>query len=87
MKRYLLFAGQSFYPNGGCYDLIGDFETEDEILAAWEEYLVTARNTYKGIEDSWGHYTDLASRGITVLQEGTYGGQSKYSPQVLNLVD
>ncbi len=27
MKRYLLFAGDSYYPEGGWFDFKGDFDT------------------------------------------------------------
>ena len=27
MKRYLLFAGEQYYPDGGWHDFIGSYET------------------------------------------------------------
>ena len=30
MKRYLLFAGEAYYPNGGIEDFIGAFDTVQE---------------------------------------------------------
>lgn len=32
MKRYLLFAGDQYYPRGGMYDLRGDFDTLEEAV-------------------------------------------------------
>lgn len=32
MKRYLLFAGATFYPSGGFADFAGDFDTVEEAL-------------------------------------------------------
>lgn len=32
MKKYLLFAGHSYYPAGGAFDLIGDYDTLEEAL-------------------------------------------------------
>jgi hypothetical protein len=29
MKRFLLFAGYTYYPSGGMEDLIGDFQTPE----------------------------------------------------------
>lgn len=33
MKRYLLFAGDIYYPAGGWRDFIGDFDVLDEAKA------------------------------------------------------
>jgi len=33
MKRYLLFAGDSYYPGGGAADFIEDFESIDDAKA------------------------------------------------------
>lgn len=32
MKRYLLFAGDTYYPNGGWYDYLGSFDTTEDCL-------------------------------------------------------
>lgn len=34
MKRFLLFAGEDYYPQGGANDLIGAFDSVDEAKAA-----------------------------------------------------
>lgn len=33
MKRYLLFAGDNYYPSGGWSDFIGSFDTVEQALA------------------------------------------------------
>jgi menaquinone-dependent protoporphyrinogen IX oxidase len=39
MKRYLLFAGEDYYPRGGWSDFIGDFDTIDEAKNYKIEYI------------------------------------------------
>lgn len=48
MKRYLLFAGEKYYPGGGAYDFRDSFDT---IEAAKDAPLATT---------SWGSYADWA---------------------------
>lgn len=36
MKRFLAFYGDNYYPSGGVYDLLGDFDTLMEAVAALE---------------------------------------------------
>jgi len=33
VKRYLLFGGDHYYPEGGIYDYVGEFDTLEEALA------------------------------------------------------
>jgi hypothetical protein len=37
MKRYALFAGDTYYPSGGWYDFRGSFDSFEEALAASKE--------------------------------------------------
>jgi len=39
MKRYLLFTGNDYYPDGGWGDFAGDFDTIEEIKYT-EKYMV-----------------------------------------------
>jgi hypothetical protein len=48
MKRYLLFAGENYYPKGGWEDFVKDFNTVEEAL----EYMAH----YK--PDDWFHIVD-----------------------------
>jgi hypothetical protein len=34
VRRYLLFAGEHYYPQGGAEDLVGDFDTLEEAWGA-----------------------------------------------------
>ena len=38
MKRYLLFAGDDFYPSGGMGDFIADFDSLEKARAAEDEW-------------------------------------------------
>lgn len=50
IKRFLLFAGDTYYPNGGWGDFIASFETKEDAIEA--ERMARARN-------SWSHLIDL----------------------------
>ncbi len=34
MKRFMVFAGDSYYPEGGMADFLGDYETIEEAITA-----------------------------------------------------
>ena len=36
--RYLLFAGDHYYPAGGVHDLVGSYESLDEAINITKEY-------------------------------------------------
>jgi hypothetical protein len=36
MKRYMLFWGDNYYPNGGMDDFIGDYDTMDEAMQVFD---------------------------------------------------
>lgn len=40
MKRFLLFAGESFYPSGGWHDFIADFDSLNEAYEFMQNYKV-----------------------------------------------
>lgn len=50
MKRYLLFAGNYFYPLGGWNDFVGDYDTIEEAL----QYAVK----------EWWHIVDSHTKSI-----------------------
>lgn len=54
MKRYLAFAGDNYYPDGGWEDFRGDFDTCEEAVAAVKNYKPTCST------GQWGHvvYTE-----------------------------
>jgi hypothetical protein len=48
VKRFVVFAGDKYYPAGGWDDHVGSFDTEAE-----------ARLVLKNAPDDWGHIIDL----------------------------
>lgn len=54
MKRFWLFFGDTYYPNGGMDDFRGDFDTEPEARAYLDEVVAKGR-TY----DEEAGYTDV----------------------------
>lgn len=59
MKKFLLFAGETFYPGGGWEDFRGEFSSEEEFE---EKYLVVPEELkepleYKGYD--WSHLVDI----------------------------
>ena len=54
MKRYLLFTGDKYYPNGGMYDFRHDFDSLEEAKQYWEK-------TDRG---DWAHIYDFEIRQI-----------------------
>jgi len=51
MKRYLLFAGDSRYPNGGWDDFVGDYESLELATKKAIKYIENGRD--------WWHIVDL----------------------------
>lgn len=58
MKRYLLFAGQIYYPRGGWEDFVGFF---DELIDAHRHLNATSGW-------SWFHIVDSSTH--TIIEEG-----------------
>lgn len=48
MKRYLLFAGSTYYPAGGWHDFRGDFDSIEEAKAKIDQD--------EEASDGWGAY-------------------------------
>ena len=55
--RYLLFGYDDYYPGGGMSDLIGQFDTMEELLAAKKEALYCDNYTIEKVENN--HLTQL----------------------------
>lgn len=53
MKRYLLFAGQVYYPSGGWDDLRGNFDTLEDC-----HEIINLRYT---TDDYWWHIIDTTT--------------------------
>lgn len=56
MKRYLLFAGDHYYPSGGMDDFIKDFDTQNEAMV---EAHIIAGDSFR-----WWHIWDSEMREI-----------------------
>ena len=56
MKRFLVFAGNHYYPQGGTNDLVASFETLKEV----EEFIYenSYRHPIHGYKYDWIHYYD-----------------------------
>ena len=53
MKRFFLFSGYEYYPSGGRYDLVGDFDSVFEAVSMLQSGKVTAE---------WWHVLDTNLR-------------------------
>lgn len=65
LRRYLLFAGYRYYPQGGMDDLVQDFDTYDEL----EEYV-------EGMDEEWYNVLDMQSG--TVINSWTVFGEEEW---------
>ncbi len=59
MQRFLVFAGDAYYPSGGWKDFVGSYDSADRALGIAEGI---ARETFK-----WAHVFDTETQKI--LQE------------------
>lgn len=57
VNRFLLFAGEHYYPRGGWEDWRGRFETLDEAKAAFLAWRDGRRESERGDPDVEGHHT------------------------------
>lgn len=69
MNRYLLFAGQFYYPNGGWGDFIISVETEVEVDKAIELMIADKENP-----NTWFHVFDTESQKI--IRSGGFSGDN-----------
>lgn len=58
MKRYWLFVGEQYYPNGGILDLHSSYDTAEEAEAAGKAEIDT------GFNDKWFQVVDPTSSRI-----------------------
>lgn len=60
MKRFLLFAGFNYYPEGGWSDFRGSFDTAEEAALHYETVAVPVilAKHYDDPSDCWGHTVD-----------------------------
>ena len=71
MKRYLLFIGKCYYPNGGMDDFVGDFDTIEECEKVYNCKMREGFNKHwKTLEkylnwrtrDHWMHVYDIENK-------------------------
>lgn len=83
MKRYLLFRGETYYPNGGWEDFGGEFDSVDEAICSMDdrsyEYSFRERGRVFSSKHTadWAHVVD-ASSGKVVAEAML----SKYGPDI-----
>lgn len=65
MKRFWVFAGESYYAEGGMADYIGQFDNIADAIKAG----LTAEDA------SWWHVLDTKSMKIVAHVSGSYTGQ------------
>lgn len=65
MKRFLVFFGDKYYPQGGILDFIGDFRWSDEAIRFLFEKEAKENNSKTETwEDFWGHVYDTHTQKI-----------------------
>ena len=70
MKRYLVFFGANYYPCGGMYDFLNDFDTIEECKKAIDDKIKEDFNQWDSLEEhikyqweySWAHIYDTETR-------------------------
>ena len=60
MKRYLVFAGEDYYPVGGAGDFVSDHDTEEEAIKVADE----------ACRGEWAHVLDTET-GLMMNRSGT----------------
>lgn len=68
MKRYLVFAGDSYYATGGWGDYKGDFDDAKEAVARGKEY------EQEHAVIGWWHVVDTYTGTIVHGKNGSYSG-------------
>lgn len=68
LKRFLLFAGATYYASGGWKDFVGSFDTQTEAEAA-----MRAEGAQRGIEERWAHVVDIeTAERVADIGDGGY---------------
>jgi hypothetical protein len=69
MKRFLLFVGETYYPLGGAFDLMGSFDSLAEVID-----LLFSDHTF-GIVVDWIHVLDTEDNIIYKCENNFLGGE------------
>ena len=72
MKRYVLFAGDDYYPSGGAHDYRGSFDTVEEAKDA-----PTPAYSWNSTPADWAHIADGAD-GLRIIWYRRSKGWQEY---------
>ena len=75
-KRYILFAGDRYYPEGGAYDLIDFFDSVQEAVNHFQTELGIQ------IDSPWANIYDLQKKEVTISfheYDGWVDGDWRYN--------
>lgn len=64
MKKFILFAGDCYYPGGGTYDFVGMFKTKKEAL------LHAALLNYDKYNSHWFEVAKITNDKLILIQRG-----------------
>lgn len=76
MKRYLLFAGSSYYASGGILDLVTASDSFDDCIKALTPEQADVENNY-----DWWHIYDTELNRLAAWKKGSYCGTSYHMGQ------
>jgi hypothetical protein len=62
MKRFLVFAGEYYYPGGGAYDYLGGYDTRESAVERAKEEL---EDEYT----DWAHVLDVDTEEFIKVQD------------------
>jgi hypothetical protein len=69
IKRFLLFAGEKYYPRGGYGDYIGSFDSIEDADKELQEISLHEAGELSDIE--WAHLWDIEEDVVIFPQEGS----------------
>lgn len=75
LKRYLVFAGETYYAAGGWNDFAGSFDTVGDAANHAIEYV-------ERIRFDWWHVVDSATGKKVIISGGGYGSADEDAPYV-----
>lgn len=71
MKRYLLFANISYYPQGGWADFRGSFDSIDDAVSFYKNKIIDPH--YTGENWDWYDIVDSQLGGVVKTEGYAYG--------------
>lgn len=75
MKRYLLFCGDRFYPDGGMKDLAKSSDDITSLFTHWDEWC----DRSSSLVSLWGHIYDTQEEKIILFTEYDNGQKCKWA--------